>query len=247
MKMAGFILVAVSLAVAILGAVSAYLPPLSLPDEQLDGLTLNAPAGAVRDEAGKLQPIAPQDAILTPELIAKLRAAGVKRVQVKEFAFKRWTGAALFILGSIGLLIGGLMLSRAAGRAVAPVEGKPLAGEPGQLLQEICEEMENLKRRLPEISGDKDRRNEIIERVGELQRVQVPLFIGTRPILVSRLRLSGYARLMDVFSAGERQMNRAWSAAADGVTDEAAAGIEQAASLLGEAFGLFKETGQAKR
>jgi hypothetical protein len=46
--------------------------------------------------------------------------------------------------------------------------------------------------------------------------------------------MGGYARLMDVYAAAERAMNRAWSAAADNDETEAVASLERALVLLDE-------------
>ena len=78
------VLVTASLIAGLFGALTAYLPSLGLPDSRLIGLTLNAPAGVRADVAGKSEPIAAKDARLTPDLLATLRAAGVRRVRVKE-------------------------------------------------------------------------------------------------------------------------------------------------------------------
>ena len=63
----------------------------------------------------------------------------------------------------------------------------------------------------------------------------VPPFIAARPALVARLGLGGYAQLMDHFAAAERQLNRAWSAAADGYATDAVECLDNASTLLGEA------------
>jgi hypothetical protein len=75
----------------------------------------------------------------------------------------------------------------------------------------------------------------ILERIGTLQKTHMPAFVEARPLLVARLGLGGYAELMDRYAAAERQINRAWSAAADGVPEEAVSCLDQAAGLLDEA------------
>jgi hypothetical protein len=47
--------------------------------------------------------------------------------------------------------------------------------------------------------------------------------------------MGGYAELMDRFAAGERQINRAWSAAADGYLDEATRCLSNVPAMLAEA------------
>ena len=59
-------------------------------------------------------------------------------------------------------------------------------------------------------------------------------FIDARQALIGRHGLGGYAMIMDRFAAAERQINRARSAAADGVYDEAETCLKAAADRLRE-------------
>src|SRR5690606_22380442 len=74
----------------------------------------------------------------------------------------------------------------------------------------------------------------IVERIGALQKTQMPAFIDLRPKLISAFGMAGYARLMDAYAAAERQLNRAWSAAADEHEPEAVASLQRALPLLDE-------------
>jgi hypothetical protein len=76
----------------------------------------------------------------------------------------------------------------------------------------------------------------ILTRVGELQKTHMIAFVEARPVLIARLGLGGYAELMDRYAAAERQLNRAWSAAADGVYEEAVQALEVAGVLLDESL-----------
>ena len=89
------------------------------------------------------------------------------------------------------------------------------------------------------MTTEHDRQHAIIERLGEVQSTHVPAFVDARPLLISRLGLSGFAELMDRFAAMERQVNRAWSAAADGVEDEALDCLERASALAAETTPLL--------
>lgn len=74
----------------------------------------------------------------------------------------------------------------------------------------------------------------IIDRLNEAQRKHMEAFIVSRPQLIERLGLAGFAELMDSYAAFERQVNRAWSAAADGVYEEAVECLDNASELLEE-------------
>ncbi len=231
------LLVMVSLVAGVFGAATAYLPPLSLPDSQLQGLTLNAPAGIRADPAGQPQPLAVKNARLTPELLAALRAAGVRRVRVKEFALARWSGAWLFLAGCAGLTLGAGLLRASAKRtlAAAPAKGGAPRQSPEAVLAAMRGAVEALRAELPRLPDAEERLRRVLEVLTEVQEKFVPDFAALRPVLTARLGLAGYARLMDRFAAGERQVNRAWSAAADGIEDEVTDCLAQADLLLAEA------------
>ncbi len=238
LKYAGFLLIAAGLVLGVSSVPTAYVPPLSLADEQLVGLTLNGPAGEVRapdmPEHMAGTPIANRGDDLTPELLFVLRANGTERVQVKEFALTRWTGKWWFALSCL-LLLGGAGLVRldmkqrlAAAHANAQAN---TTDSPDAALAAIIDTIESLRRDLPRMTTDQDRNHAIIERLGEVQATHVPAFADARPLLISRHGLSGFAELMDHFAAMERQINRAWSAAADAVYEEAADSLERASAM----------------
>ena len=233
-------------------APTAYVPPLSLDDAQLEGLTLAAPAGEIRTddmlehEVG--EPIfKPTDADgapvkVTAEMLATLRDANVKRIKVKEFAFGRWTGLWLFLL-ACGLLLGGAYLVRSdIKRRLAAAAQEAEMGSvasPEAAFATIVSTLEGLRRDLPHMTTDQDRQQAVIERLGEVQATHVPAFVDGRPLLISRMGLSSFAELMDGFAAMERQINRAWSAAADGVYEESADCLERASALAEETAKLL--------
>lgn len=253
-KYLGFLLIAIGLVLGVASVPTAYLPPLSLSDEALLGLTLASPAGEVRtpdmpDHVVGPPLVRPVDAQgdpvkVTPELLAILRNAGVERIRVKEFAFGRWTGIWLFMLAS-ALLLGGAYLVRSdMKRKTAAAERAAQTGatdSPEASLLAIIDMVESLRRDLPHMTTGHDRSQAIIDRLGEVQATHVPAFADARPLLISRRGLSGFAELMDRFAAMERQINRAWSAAADGVEDEAIDCIERAAALAEDTRVVLEE------
>lgn len=66
-------------------------------------------------------------------------------------------------------------------------------------------------------------------------------FLGARETLIYKHGLSDYARVMDAFAAGERALNRAWSASADGYVDEVNECLERARGRFEEALALVEE------
>ena len=68
-------------------------------------------------------------------------------------------------------------------------------------------------------------------------------FAENRESIIPKFGLTVYADIMTNFAAGERYVNRAWSAAADGYVDEAANCIDHANTLL---TGALSELDQAE-
>ena len=253
MKIIAHLLLAASLIVGFIGALTAYVPRL---DEQaVAGLHLNAPAGDKNKGQGTPEPVAAPRTELTSDVIAQLKEGGVERVRIREFAFSRWTGWWLYLIGAMGLLATGLMLRWQ--RKIEPALTAPIAtgvpSDPAQILADMRGRIENLLRVLPaeplqstttmdyapphlgtHHHGRPPLAESIIREVGEIQLLLMPAFIDARPRLVAAFGMGGYARLMDVYAAAERAMNRAWSAAADNDEIEAINSLQRALVLLDE-------------
>ena len=69
-------------------------------------------------------------------------------------------------------------------------------------------------------------------------------FAEARNALVQRFGLEAFANVMTQFASGERFVNRAWSAAADGYIDEVHASLERAQLHLEKANQLMYELEQ---
>lgn len=60
-------------------------------------------------------------------------------------------------------------------------------------------------------------------------------FVMAREALIAQFGLQSYADVMTEFAAGERSLNRAWSASADGYADEVQAALQRAQHYLAAA------------
>jgi hypothetical protein len=229
MKLLGNLLLAVSLAGGALAAATAYLVPLDLPESEIEGLTLAADAG--RGDAGLLK----KGQVLTPAAIAALRSDGMPYVLVREFSFARWPGKWGFLAAALGLLASAGLLRSASRRGVATAVASGAAELPEKALLAMRATVGGLVRDVPVLPADAERLGVIRDRIGELQRTHMPAFVEARPLLVARLGLGSYAELMDRYAAAERQLNRAWSAAADGALEESMTCLDLAAVLLDDA------------
>lgn len=246
MKVLAPILIAVSLVLGVVSAASSYLAPVSLGG-RLEGLTLAAPAGG----APGGEPVAKAETVLTAELIERLRVSGVKYVKLKESAFvspnpggetptkfdlgalERWPGRWMFVGSVGGLALGAILVRRAKSAAIA-ASLRPDAQPSGRLLSPddalagIRSTIAAIERDIQLHADDGARLAVIADRIGESQRTQVDAFLQSRALLQGRLGAASFASLMDRFSHAERQFNRAWSAAIDGVYPEAIACVREA-------------------
>lgn len=262
MKLLASLLITVSLICGALAASTAYLAPLSLPDDALIGLTLGAPAGAQpvevkRDAATSstpktgeellaereaVRPILNAGAEITAESLAALRDGGVKQVKVKSFSFARWKYGWVFGLSVLGLLVGAAMLRReakAAGLADAGAAGKSKIPDAIESLRAAREGISQLRSEIATVEGADHSRKRlamIVKHVTAIQEGPLTDFIASRPRLIATKGLSGYAAVMDKFAGAERQVNRAWSAAADGYLEESEVCLATSEPLLVEAI-----------
>ena len=158
-------------------------------------------------------------------------------MRVKEFALDRWSGAWLFLTGCAGLAVAAQLGRAGRRRTLAAAKSRSGAGaqSPEAALATIRRAVDELRAELPGFRDPAARCHRTLDVLGAVQENLVPEFIALRTVLIGRSGLGGYARLMDRFAAGERQINRAWSAAADGFDDEITACLESAARLLAEA------------
>jgi hypothetical protein len=176
---------------------------------------------------------------LTPELVALLSESGVTFVKVTEFSVARWPHAWLFALSCLGLLAGAWMVRRARRVALAAAEvAGPAAVEDATdaatVFVRLSGRLHTLAEELARTTDEDIRLTAIVRYIGQIQRDDVPAFVADRPALVNRLSLAGYAELMDSFAAMERQLNRAWSAAADAHLPESEDCLRNAQPLVVE-------------
>jgi len=189
-------------------------------------------------KAEEPKPIGRTGDTLNAELLAMLRdQENVRFVKVNRFDFFRWPHWWLFLLSCVGLIGGALLVRHARNtelaRASAIVEGAPEnAADAKTVFARLSGRLDELAKDLDRAANDDAKLNAIVKRIGSIQRDDVPAFVADRPALVARMGLAGYAELMDHFAAMERQLNRAWSAAADGHLQEAMTSLKNAQPML---------------
>ena len=150
------------------------------------------------------------------------------------FVSTRQQDAVEWFWYAVGATIGaaGIVLLRA--RAATSGEGKAQAeievARLGEILERIAADLAELKRERDSIAVA-DVRHSIDERLAPNLRE----FAESREALSTVYGLPTYVEVMSRFAAAERNINRAWSASADGYIDEVWACVERAEGFLKEA------------
>jgi hypothetical protein len=111
---------------------------------------------------------------------------------------------------------------------------------------ELRESLENIVRDLGEIVGNGSTEGaELRDRIDLKLRDDLRRFADARGSMVHLFGLQTYADIMSSFAAGERYINRVWSASADGYDSEAATYLEKAANQFADAQKQLQEAAQA--
>ena len=221
MKTIGQILIWVSLALGVVAATTGYVVSLDLPDDQLIGLTL-----AEREAE------ADRETEVTAERLAAWREQGVRNVRVKEFLFWPWRGRWWFKLSLSGLLLGAALTRWHAKADKAAKADADQHATPEAALAAIQAVLKQLLADLPDLEKRGTALSTIVERLDDLQKTEMPAFVEGRSAMISSLGMAGLAAVMNSYAAAERQINRTWSAAADGAYEEAVVCLHEADVLI---------------
>jgi hypothetical protein len=82
---------------------------------------------------------------------------------------------------------------------------------------------------------------EMRHRIDELFIDDLELFVGARESISHRYGLTAYGEVMSSFAAGERYLNRVWSASADGYVDEVNTYLDKAQEQFNESLEKIRQ------
>jgi hypothetical protein len=149
-----------------------------------------------------------------------------------------------YFSGAIAVGIAGIALVRAGKRDEIRSEGKLTANiqniEVG--LARIVENISNLNAQKQSINP-----YDVRHRIDELFTEDIISFVEARESIGHVYGLAAYADIMSYFAAGERYLNRVWSASADGYIDEVAAYLEKAQMQFSQALDKLRHQKQQIR
>lgn len=142
-----------------------------------------------------------------------------------------WYGLAMLIA------IGGVLLLRASNRATQ-LNSESMQGQFSTLNAAIVSLVEKLQ--TLDTNFDKMIPEEIVEFIDDQCVIHFNDFADSRNTITRRFGLTAFAEIMSEFATGERYINRAWSASADGYIDEAKSSVKRCLSHLVEAKRLLE-------
>ena len=138
-----------------------------------------------------------------------------------------WT---LFVVAAFGAVLGLVLIKRAAAAHATSDAVLELNRS------ELRDSIDNIVRDLAEIIGDGAAKGAGLREAIDLRlRNDLRRFADARESMVHLFGLQTYADIMSHFAAGERYINRVWSASADGYDDEAESYLQKASSQFAEA------------
>lgn len=111
---------------------------------------------------------------------------------------------------------------------------------------ELRESIQNIVRDLEELTGVATQQgSKLREKIDLKLRHDLRRFADARESMVHLFGLQTYADIMSSFAAGERYINRVWSASADGYDEEASAYLKKAATQFVEAQRQLSDAAQS--
>ena len=166
--------------------------------------------------------------LITVGFLAGALVAVVDEEQVNWFNF----GASI----AVGIV--GVGIVRFGRRQVTHGEGK-LASN----MQEITSILQRIVDGMTRLNTEKNSIDtyDMRHRIDETIAAEILAFADTRETIATLFGLGVYADIMSHFAAGERYLNRVWSASADGYIDEVNAYLEKSHYQFAQTLDLIKK------
>jgi hypothetical protein len=160
-------------------------------------------------------------------ITAGFLAGSLAAVVDKEGVRWRYFAAAL------GVGAAGIVLVRVGGHRISRSEGKLAAG-----VQALEASLSRIVENITQLNAQKHSIDtyDARYRIDALFTEDLAAFVNKRQSIAHVHGLSAYAEVMSCFAAGERYLNRVWSASADGYVDEVNAYLDKAQAQFAESL-----------
>ncbi|MFQ6113072.1 MAG: hypothetical protein ACE5NG_03160 [bacterium] len=156
---------------------------------------------------------------------------------VLDKQFVNWS----YFLSSLSLGIIGIALVRTGQRRQSQEKGKLAVN-----IQNIESSLNQIVKNMNQLNGEKKSINpyDVRHRIDELFPNDMNTFVEARESIAHVYGLQGYADVMSYFAAGERYLNRVWSASTDGYIEEVDAYLDKAHEQFSEALQKLRQLKQ---
>ncbi|MCA9311493.1 MAG: hypothetical protein KDA21_09835 [Phycisphaerales bacterium] len=175
-----------------------------------------------------------EEAGVDTDTLAIIDRGGVDHVRVNDFRFAQWEWKWWFVIGCVGMLAAALLARKAAPKGGASEEAGYTYESTSQHLKEMLEMLETAWADAQAASPGEARCRVIVHHLDQVRagpQFEVNEGLGA---FKTRGGYAQYARIVDSFAYGERQVHRAWSAAVDEIEDEAMLSLQRAIGTLRE-------------
>lgn len=110
-------------------------------------------------------------------------------------------------------------------------------------IRAIEESLEKITADARQLNAEKAAINvyDLRHRIDELFPADLARFVDARESIAHSYGLKAYAEVMNRFAAGERALNRVWSASTDGYVDETHTYLDRASIFFDEALETFRD------
>ena len=152
---------------------------------------------------------------------------------VVEVETVRWG----YFASSLAVAAFGIVLVRIGRAQLGRAEGKLAAN-----MQTIEASLSRIVENMRQLNAQKESINayDIRHRIDELFTEDLAAFVQARQSIAQVHGLNAYADVMSYFAAGERYLNRVWSASADGYVDEVNTYLDKAQEQFIESLNKAK-------
>lgn len=180
---------------------------------------------------------------LGDDLLEALAGSDVGQVSVRMlrgWKLADWEWRWVFMLSMAGMVLG-VLLKRSAGDGVAAGE------EDGEAIPTDAEQMRavlgEIEGKVVALAAEADALSaaELHQRLDPLLGRDLPRFVEGREVLKTAYGVRIFTGIMGPFSAAERTLNRAWSAAVDDNAEESRDCVKRGAAGLGRARAAFPQ------
>ncbi len=105
-------------------------------------------------------------------------------------------------------------------------------------IETVVRSLEKIATNIKQLNAEKQSINayDMRHRIDELFIDDLEMFVDARESIGHRYGLNAYADVMSSFAAGERYLNRVWSASTDGYIDEVYAYLDKAQAQFAESL-----------